>query len=93
MNCILNNLVTILNKEVRHQQVLQIGIDHLHLKIQYILEEQQLVDNIVCKLAHTGKVPRCQSEEKYARLHGLHHLVHSHSKRDDVVGKLLEVFQ
>ena len=88
---VFNDVVAVLHKEVGHEEGLQIVVDDLHLDVEDILQEEELVDDVVGQLSHAGIV--AMSDEKSVLLLRLHHLVHSDDQRDDVVDELLEILE
>lgn len=82
LNHIMNNLIAILYKEIRHEKILQVVIHNFDLNIEDILEEKKLVDDVVGKLPYTSKVPTCISISSFKTLnvHRFHHLVHGNNQ-------------
>lgn len=91
----MNDLITILHKEIRHEKILQVVIHNVYLNIEDILEEKKLIDDVVGKLSYTSKIPTSISIPSFKALniHRFYHLVHGDNQGDHIIGKLLEILE
>ena len=86
-----HHVVAVAQEEVLHHQLLHVLVHRLHLDVQHVLQEQQLVDHVVHQLPHAGVV--ATPHNATTRPLRLDHFVHRHHQRDHVVDELLEVLQ
>lgn len=90
-SCPRDHVVAVAQEEVLHHEALQVLVDGLHLDVEHVLQEEQLVDHVVHQLARARVVATPQP--RTPRPLRLDHLVQRHHQRDDVVHQLLEVLQ